>query len=160
MSLPVVLTRQAAKEFPGAQQFVRPNERDGWPGQRGAQLHVPRWAARRFRGTWAFRPPLPRPPQVSHIRAQSVGRHEEFDTAADWYEEQDELGAKFTACVRAVLEQIAQMPESRAIIYRDIRRAGVRRFPYNVFYRVHVDRVEVIAVLHGRRAPSVWKSRA
>ncbi len=62
--------------FPGASQFVRPHERDGWPGQRGAQLHVPRWA--RFRGTSAFRPPLPRPPQVSHIHAQSAGRQAFF----------------------------------------------------------------------------------
>jgi len=47
-----------------------------------------------------------------------------------------------------------------AAIHRDTRRAKVRKFPYNVFFRVQADRVEVIAVLHGRRDPSVWKGRA
>ncbi len=56
---------------------VRAPQRAGWvAGARGARLHVPRWAARRFRGTSAFQPPLPRPPQVSLIRAQSLGRQE------------------------------------------------------------------------------------
>ena len=84
----------------------------------------------------------------------------DFDTAADWYEQQAGLGAKFTLQVRQTLVRIGQMPELHAILHRDIRRAKVQKFPYNAYYRVRADRVEVIAMLHGRRDPSVWKNRA
>ncbi len=84
----------------------------------------------------------------------------DFDAAADWYQEQAGLGAKFTADVREGLARIGQMPEMHAILHGDIRRAKVQKFPYNVYFRVRADRVEVIAVLLGRRDPSLWKSRA
>lgn len=45
------------------------------------------------------------------------------------------------------------------VVYKGARRAGPRRFPYSVYYRVHADRVEVVAVQHGRRDPDDWKSR-
>jgi plasmid stabilization system protein ParE len=35
----------------------------------------------------------------------------------------------------------------------------VKQFRYVVYYVVFGDRVEVIAVLHGARDPSVWQSR-
>jgi plasmid stabilization system protein ParE len=35
----------------------------------------------------------------------------------------------------------------------------VKRFPYVVYYRVHPDRIEVIAVLHGSRHPRTWRGR-
>ncbi len=87
------------------------------------------------------------------------GAETDFDAAADWYQEQAGLGAKFTTKVREALNRVGQLPESHAILHRDIRRAKVQKFSYNVYFRVRADRVEVIAVLHGRRDPSVWKSR-
>jgi len=84
----------------------------------------------------------------------------DFDEAADWYEQQARLGAEFVARVREVLDRIGQMPDLHAVVYRNVRRAIVRRFRYNIFYRVQPDRVEVIAVIHSHRDPSVWKSRA
>jgi plasmid stabilization system protein ParE len=84
----------------------------------------------------------------------------DFDAAADWYEEQAGLGTKFTLQIRQVLLSVGQMPELHAVLHRDVRRAKVKRFPYNIYYRVRADRVEVIAVLHGRRDPSIWKNRA
>lgn len=84
----------------------------------------------------------------------------DFDAAADRYEQQAGLGAKFTLRVRQALARIDQRPELHAVLHRDIRRVRVEKFPYNIYYRVRPDRVEVIAVLHGRRDPSVWKGRA
>lgn len=83
----------------------------------------------------------------------------EFDAAADWYQQQAGLGADFVANVRDVLDRIARTPETYAVVYRGIRHARVRRFPYNVFYREFADRIEVIAIIHGHRDPSIWKRR-
>jgi len=84
----------------------------------------------------------------------------DFDAAADWYQQEAGLGERFTAHVRRALDRISQMPELHRILYRGIRRARVKKFPYSIYFRIQTDRVEVIAVLHGRRDPSVWRSRA
>ena len=56
--------------------------------------------------------------------------------------------------------RIAITPSAHRTVYRDVRRALTRRFPYGVYYRVHADRIEVIAVYHSSRDPSGWQSRA
>jgi plasmid stabilization system protein ParE len=83
----------------------------------------------------------------------------DFDTAANWYQEQGGLGLRFIAQIRAVLNPIGQMPELHRVIHQNIRRATVQKYPYMIYYRIRAERVEVIAVLHGRRDPSVWKNR-
>jgi toxin ParE1/3/4 len=84
----------------------------------------------------------------------------EFDAAAHWYEEHTGKGASFVFQVQETLDRIARTPEIHAIVYKNLRRARVSKFPYLVYYRVLADRVEVLAVVHGHRDPSVWQSRA
>jgi plasmid stabilization system protein ParE len=80
--------------------------------------------------------------------------------ARDWYEQQRAgLGEEFVEVVDDLLARLAATPEMHQIVLRDVRRAKLRRFPYVVYYRVLPDRVEVLAVLHGRRNPGVWQSR-
>lgn len=83
----------------------------------------------------------------------------EFDGAADWYEQHAGLGREFTSSVREVPRRIADMPESHAVIYKNVRRTRVSRFPYNIFYRSNPDRVEVVADFHAHRDPSGWQKR-
>ena len=84
----------------------------------------------------------------------------EFSDASEWYDRQRPgLGADFVACVEETLERIADTPELHAIVFGDVRRAGVRRFPYSVYYTIEANRITVIAVLHGNRDPRVWQSR-
>ena len=85
---------------------------------------------------------------------------QDLDAAASWYEQQARLGETFVERAQQAVDQIGQMPELHAVIYRGIRRVQIPRFPYNMFYRIEVDRIEVIAVLHARRNPSIWRSRA
>ena len=49
------------------------------------------------------------------------------------------------------------MPESYAVVYRDVRRAVVRRFPYAVYYRIVSSRVIVTAIFHSRLEPRIWE---
>lgn len=85
----------------------------------------------------------------------------EFDQAFDWYESHRVgLGAEFAAEVQRVFDRLATNPLIHAIALADVRKAGVRRFPYCVCYRTHSDRVEVLAVFHTSRDPSIWQNRA
>jgi len=51
------------------------------------------------------------------------------------------------------------MPEIHGIVWRNVRAARLRRFTYVVYYRVHEDRLEVLAVVQGNRDTAVWQSR-
>jgi plasmid stabilization system protein ParE len=83
----------------------------------------------------------------------------EFADAARWYEDKTGRGESFVTQIHEALERIGQMPELHAIVHKDLRRARVAKYPYNIFYRVLADRVEVIAIVHGHCDPAVWQSR-
>jgi plasmid stabilization system protein ParE len=85
----------------------------------------------------------------------------EFDEAFDWYSQQlPGLGLDFLECVTDVLDLIGSMPESYQIVFEDVRRAVVRKFPYSVLYRIEADQIVVLAVFHSKRDPKSWQSRS
>lgn len=84
----------------------------------------------------------------------------DIQSAFEWYESQRPgLGDEFLAAVRERLEAVRSLPESSPVIYRDVRRAVVSRFPYLIFYVVRPRRIAVLAVLHHARNPAVWPRR-
>jgi plasmid stabilization system protein ParE len=84
----------------------------------------------------------------------------EFDNDADRYERQQAgLGVDFVAKVGDVLRRIAANPRLHAVVYQDVRKAVVKRFPYVVLYHEEPGEVIVIAVFHTSRDPSVWQAR-
>jgi plasmid stabilization system protein ParE len=85
---------------------------------------------------------------------------QELDEIYSWYESQQlGLGDNFLEEIEEALERICQMPESYPAVYRDIRRAVVRRFPYTIYYRLVSSRLIVTAVFHGHRNPKAWQTR-
>lgn len=85
---------------------------------------------------------------------------DEFDEAADRYElKQAGLGVDFVAKVREVLHLIAGNPKLHGVVYQDVRKAVVKRFPYIVLYHEEAGEVVVISVFHTSRDPAVWQSR-
>jgi plasmid stabilization system protein ParE len=86
---------------------------------------------------------------------------EDLADAATWYESQQPgLGKQFLDEVLTALSTIADMPLGYAVIYRNTRRAWMRRFPFGIFYQVESDGVIVIAIIHGSRHPRRWQGRA
>lgn len=85
----------------------------------------------------------------------------EFDEAFDYYEAQRPgLGVAFAARVQEVFDRIGSNPLLHPAVFADIRKAAVARFPYRVYYRTDAPRVEVIAVFHTARDPTIWQNRA
>jgi plasmid stabilization system protein ParE len=85
----------------------------------------------------------------------------EFDEAFNWYETQGKgLGLAFVSAVQRSLDIISANPLAYATVTSDVRKAVMRRFPYCIFYRPLLNCVEVIAVFHSSRDPSVWHRRA
>lgn len=69
------------------------------------------------------------------------------------------LGDRFVARVREVLERIEAMPEMYGLVWQDVRAARLKQFRHVVYYVAFPDRVEVLAVIHGSRDASAWRSR-
>lgn len=44
-------------------------------------------------------------------------------------------------------------------MYRQVRRALIRRFPYSVMYVVEEDVITIIACFHVKRDPKKWQNR-
>jgi plasmid stabilization system protein ParE len=92
----------------------------------------------------------------------SVAREAEVEAseAAEWYEKRSlGLGRAFLDLVEITLEDIAERPRQFPLVYRDVRRALLKRFPYGIFFRVRQDQIRVLAVMHLSRNPRRWQRR-
>ena len=77
-----------------------------------------------------------------------------------WYEDRRHgLGHEFLEAINDVFTAVSANPQRHSIIYREVRRALPRRFPYKVLYLVQADEVQVIGVIHAKRHPRVWQQR-
>ena len=80
--------------------------------------------------------------------------------AYDWYAERSQSAADaFQAELQRAGMAIQRSPLLWGNYLFGTRRYLMKRFPYIVIYRVAEDRIEIIAVIHGRRRPGFWKVR-
>lgn len=78
-----------------------------------------------------------------------------------WYEAwRVGLGAELIDEAGLAFSRIAENPLRPRALHRDTRRVHLRRFPYLVLYVARGDQVFVIAVLHERRSPRLFRARA
>jgi plasmid stabilization system protein ParE len=86
----------------------------------------------------------------------------ELIDAQDWYEhESSGLGRRFRAAVDAMVQRMSANPRQFPVIYKNVRRALLRRFPYALMFVIEADEtLTVIACFHGSRDPAHWQKRA
>lgn len=97
---------------------------------------------------------------TNRIRISGTAQ-QDIVAAKEWYVEQAgrDLEIRFQRELEGTFQQIETFPESFPVVYKDIRRANLHRFPYGVFYHRRVDHLYVLAVTHHARRPRVWKRR-
>jgi plasmid stabilization system protein ParE len=84
----------------------------------------------------------------------------ELIEARGWYVARDaELAARFIAGVETVVDRIGTAPRQFPVVYRDVRRARCRRFPYALFFRIVDGTVHAVACFHSSRDPHQWQRR-
>lgn len=84
----------------------------------------------------------------------------ELAEAFDWYERRlPGLGAEFLLAVDTAVAAILSNPLQHPVVYRNVRRALVRRFPYQVLFLMEENIIVVVAVFHGARDPKRWQDR-
>ncbi len=84
----------------------------------------------------------------------------DINVAFEYYENKRVgLGHDFLLCIEECLSKVERTPEHYKIIYKELRRIAVQRFPYRIFYLVQNDLVIVTAVFHVRKDPQAWERR-
>ncbi len=77
-----------------------------------------------------------------------------------WYEIQKAaLGEDFKICIDLKIESLKKNPKTSGYIYKNIRASKIKRFPYNLIYRVFNSQIQVIAIFHQSRNPKEWRKR-
>jgi plasmid stabilization system protein ParE len=85
---------------------------------------------------------------------------DELRQARLWYEERSPLSAlAFEQEIVAAVARIAEAPLRYPVAEHGTRRLVLRRFPYNVFYRVGTEEIVIVAVAHQKRRPGYWAVR-
>jgi plasmid stabilization system protein ParE len=85
---------------------------------------------------------------------------EELREAYSWYEDKRQgLGYDFLLQVDAGLNFIRRNPDIHPIEYKGTRKHLIRRFPYKIIYLVEVEKIIILAVIHGKRNPTLIKKR-
>ena len=85
----------------------------------------------------------------------------EMREAALFYEDcRDGLGHEFLDAVELAFAQIRKHPTLWRILKEPFRRYLVHQFPYGVIYAVEGRTIYVAAVMHLKRRPGYWESRA
>jgi toxin ParE1/3/4 len=72
------------------------------------------------------------------------------------------LGSDFGAELRRSLELVMSQPRAWAKTgsgRADLRKRVMKRFPYSLIYRIEVECVRVVAVMHHRQRPGHWHGR-
>lgn len=80
--------------------------------------------------------------------------------AVNWYNNKKAgLGEEFLLVLDAVIHAIERNPKQYQIVYKNIRRVFIQRFPYGIFFVVEENVIYVLAIQHTSRNPKIWKNR-
>lgn len=84
----------------------------------------------------------------------------EVREAMEWYAANlAGLAEQFVTELDRVVVRIAEGPQQFPAVFKDIRRARLRRFPYALFFRIKSDGLHVLACYHSSRNPLRWQGR-
>lgn len=85
---------------------------------------------------------------------------EDFAQSLQWYTERSVTAATdFEAEFDDALSEIAQAPQKYSKLDEQHYVFHLRRFPFQVIYRLTGEDIEVIAVAHASRSVDFWRDR-
>lgn len=86
----------------------------------------------------------------------------DLDEIFIWYEAQKEnLGFEFIKVFQSAIEKLSHYPHYASFTFDDARSMSLKRFPYEVIYRIDEEKqqVRIIAIIHQHRNPDWFKKR-
>lgn len=84
----------------------------------------------------------------------------DLDNAYEYFEAHKAgLGFEFLASLTEVTELIEQAPEIYPQVHGEKRRAVLKKFKYNIIYKIKGQEVYILAIMHSSRNPGKWQDR-
>ena len=84
----------------------------------------------------------------------------EVDETADWYEKElSGLGKRFLLDISSTIEILKRNPFTFSILYNDIRRAGLKKFPFIILYIINDLDINIIGVINTKRSKRYIRRR-
>ena len=86
---------------------------------------------------------------------------QDLEDAYNWYEgHKFGLGEEFLSCVDAGVQALYRSPNLYPKIFKEYRRALIRRFPYAIFYEYTDQKLLIIySFFHTSQEPNKWRKR-
>ena len=85
----------------------------------------------------------------------------ELGEAFEWYESRVQgLGSEFLLAIDATLSGILRNPLQHPLVHKTVRRALLRRFPYEIFFVLGNHHIVILSVFHAKRNPKRWTDRS
>ena len=76
-------------------------------------------------------------------------RADTLNAFAFYEERRPGLGERFREHVDLAISKIQNAPLTYPLVYRDVRRKLVERFPYAILYRIYPGVIAIVALMHG-----------
>ena len=93
------------------------------------------------------------------VRFVAIAAAELADARAWLNRQQPGLGRLLNEEVRDAARRICRMPLMYPIDIHDVRKCGLRRFPYTLRYALRGDTIVIVAISHQHRHPDYWIDR-
>jgi toxin ParE1/3/4 len=85
---------------------------------------------------------------------------QDVHTAFQWYTRKDPpLARGFLVAIGQAISRIREQPLQFPEIAKKVRRALAHRFPFAIYFVPRESFSAVVAVLHNKRRPALWKER-
>jgi hypothetical protein len=87
---------------------------------------------------------------------------QDISNAFLWYEmQQIGLGSSFYKTLDHSVSFISNNPLGCRVIYKNVRRFVIKKFPFGIYYHVDSSKLEIqiIGVFHFKRSPKILKRR-
>ena len=82
----------------------------------------------------------------------------DLDELYDYFEDQRSgLGFDLLAQLTEVIQLLEERPKLFQKVYKNKRRAVIKRFGCNIIYKIIDQDVYILAIMHGRRDPKNWR---
>lgn len=86
--------------------------------------------------------------------------HRDLDEAMGYYSQKNlRVATELLEAVAQAMIAIKANPLANAKVSTELHRYVMRQFPYGLYYRLAVDEILVVAVMHAKRNPAIWRGR-
>ena len=93
------------------------------------------------------------------VRFTPAARVELIDAQDEYEARVPGLGCRFRGEIDRAVRRMASNPKEFPVVFKNVRRARVKVFPYALFFCIEADALSVIACFHGSRDPGHWQER-